>query len=271
MRQFSASKAGKDKIDALLENLETKMIKLSTNDTISSINDLQDKDKKTLTAQDKKKIAEYELGDKFAKELTSEMESLFNSEQKMKDYFCWEAATGESKFGKGTWPTANEMVTFKEAGGISNHLQLYDPEKAGAILSDKNDFYVSFKSSSGSPPYLALRSKKVRLKNSFEPTFADIIQEECAKDRVGMKVLHESRMEELNEFQILSKIWNKTKSVAKSIADGAKKVLTAIHKRLSAAFNWIKKQGRRMLDAVLNFFGFTISKVKVKSGGKYPL
>ena len=30
---------------------------------------LQDKDKKTLTAQDKKKIAEYELGDKFAKEL----------------------------------------------------------------------------------------------------------------------------------------------------------------------------------------------------------
>ena len=271
MRQFSASKAGKDKIDALLENLETKMIKLSTNDTISSINDLQDKDKKTLTAQDKKKIAEYELGDKFAKELTSEMENLFNSEQKMKDYFCWEAATGESKFGKGTWPTANEMVTFKEAGGISNHLQLYDPEKAGAILSDKNDFYVSFKSSSGSPPYLALRSKKVRLKNSFEPTFADIIQEECAKDRVGMKVLHESRMEELNEFQILSKIWNKTKSVAKSIADGAKKVLTAIHKRLSAAFNWIKKQGRRMLDAVLNFFGFTISKVKVKSGGKYPL
>ena len=86
-----------------------------------------------------------------------------------------------------------------------------------------------------------------------------------------MKVLHESRMEELNEFQILSKIWNKTKSVAKSIADGAKKVLAAIHKRLNAAFNWIKKQGRRLLDAVLSFFGLDIKTVKVKSGGKYPL
>ena len=269
MRRYSTSKVGQTKIDTLLDNLEEKMIKLSTSDTISSITDL--KDKSTLTPQDKKKIAEYELGDKFAKELTSEMETLFNSEQKMKDYFCWEAATGESKFGKDTWPTANEMVTFKEAGGIADHLPLYDADKAGAKLAKGNDFYVSFKSSSGSPPYLSLRSKKVRLKNSYEPTFADIIQEECGKDRIGMKVLHESKVEDLNEFQILNKLWNKTKAVAKSVADGAKKVLAAIHKRLNAAFNWIKKQGRRLLDAVLSFFGLDIKTVKVKSGGKYPL
>ena len=86
-----------------------------------------------------------------------------------------------------------------------------------------------------------------------------------------MKVLHESKVEDLNEFQILNKLWNKTKSVAKSVADGAKKVLAAIHKRLNAAFNWIKKQGRRLLDAVLSFFGLDIKTVKVKSGGKYPL
>ena len=72
-------------------------------------------------------------------------------------------------------------------------------------------------------------------------------------------------------MQILNKLWNKTKAVAKSVADGAKKVLAAIHKRLNAAFNWIKKQGRRLLDAVLSFFGLDIKTVKVKSGGKYPL
>ena len=119
------------------------MIKLSTKDTIKSIKDLRDK--KTLTPANKKKIAEYELGDSYAKELTTQMEGLFNNEQKMKDYFCWEAATGESKFGKDTWPTANELVTFKEGGGIENYMPMYNPDKAGGILAKGNSFYVSLK------------------------------------------------------------------------------------------------------------------------------
>ncbi len=276
MRRYSASKKGQDKINNLIDNLEEKMIKLSTKDTINKITDLYDKDKKTLTPQEEKKIAEYELGDAYAKELTTEMEELFNSGpsgKKMKDYFCWEAATGEGKFGKDTWPTANQLVTFKEAGGLADYMELYNPDKAGATLSKGNDFYVSFKSSSGSPPYLSLRSKKKSkvLTAGYQPTFADIIQEECGKERIGMAVLHESKVEQLNEFQILNKLWNKTKGVAKSLADGAKRILVAIQKRLNAAFKWIKKQGRRLLDAVLNFFGLDMSISKLKGGGKYPI
>jgi hypothetical protein len=238
------------------------MIKLSTKDAIGTITDL--KDKKTLTPADKKKIAEYELGDSYAKELTTEIGNLFNTEEKMKDYFCWEAATGEGKFGKGTWPTANELVVFKEGGGIENYMAMYDPDKAGRILAKGNNFYVSFKSSSGSHPYLSLRSKKVKLTAGYQPTFADIIQEECSKERAGMKVLHESKIEQLNEFQILNK-------VAKSVAAGAKKVISAIMKRMSAAFTWLKKQGRRLMDAILNFFGLDMSIKNLKGGGKYPI
>jgi len=269
MRRYSTSKEGKKKIESLLDNMEQKMIKLSTKDTIKSIQDL--KDKKTLTPADKKKIAEYELGDSYAKELTTQMEGLFNNEQKMKDYFCWEAATGESKFGKDTWPTANELVTFKESGGIADHMPMYNPDKAGGILAKGNSFYVSFKSSSGSPPYLSLRSKKVKLTAGYQPTFADIIQEECSKERAGMKVLYESRIEQLNEFQMLNKLWKQTKGVAKSVAAGAKKIISAIMKRMSAAFKWIKKQGRRLMDAVLNFFGLDMSIKNLKGGGKYPI
>jgi hypothetical protein len=42
-------------------------------------------------------------------------------------------------------------------------------------------------------------------------------------------------------------------------------------KRMSAAFKWIKKQGRRLMDAVLNFFGLDMSIKKLKGGGKYPI
>ena len=162
-------------------------------------------------------------------------------------------------------------MTFKEGGGIENYMPMYNPDKAGGILAKGNNFYVSFKSSSGSPPYLSLRSKKVKLTASYQPTFADIIQEECSKERAGMKVLHESRIEQLNEFQMLNKLWKQTKGVAKSVAAGAKKIISAIMKRMSAAFKWIKKQGRRLMDAVLNFFGLDMSIKNLKGGGKYPI
>ena len=86
-----------------------------------------------------------------------------------------------------------------------------------------------------------------------------------------MKVLHESRIEQLNEFQMLNKLWKQTKGVAKSVAAGAKKIISAIMKRMSAAFKWIKKQGRRLMDAVLNFFGLDILIKDLKGGGKYPI
>ena len=42
-------------------------------------------------------------------------------------------------------------------------------------------------------------------------------------------------------------------------------------KRMKAAFDWIKKQGKRLIDAVLNFFGLDIKSIKLQGGGKYPI
>ena len=61
-----------------------------------------------LSPADKKKVAELDQGQLYAKELTTEMENLFNSEALMKEFFCWEAATGENKFGKGSQGVANQ-------------------------------------------------------------------------------------------------------------------------------------------------------------------
>ena len=272
MRMYSIDPKGKRKVESLIDNLEKKMIKLSTKDTVGKLEKLAKQ--KNLSPADKKKVAELDQGQLYADELTDEMEKLFNSETLMKEYFCWEAATGENKFGKGSKGVANQVVTFKETGIITDILKLDSPSKAGKTLAKGNNFYVSFKSSSGSPPYLSLRSKKLstkQLQSSYQPTFAEIIQEECAKERVGMQVLHESNVEQLDEFQMFNRLVTKAKNVASSIKNQAKRILDGIMKRMKAAFDWIKKQGRKLIDAVLNFFGLDIKSIKITGGGKYPI
>ena len=273
MRMYSIDPTGKRKVESLIDNLEKKMIKLSTKDTVGKIEKLAKKS--NLSPADKKKVAELDQGQLYAKELTTEMENLFNSEALMKEFFCWEAATGENKFGKGSQGVANQVVTFKETGKITDILDLKSPSQAGKILAKGNNFYVSFKSSSGSPPYLSLRSKKLSNKqlmaNSYQPTFAEIIKEECAKERIGMQVLHEGKVEQLDEFQMFNRLVSKAKNVASSIKNQAKKILEGIMKRMKAAFDFIKKQGRRLIDAVLNFFGLDIKSIKITGGGKYPI
>ena len=273
MRMYSIDPKGKRKVESLIDNLEKKMIKLSTKDTVGKLEKLAKQ--KNLSPADKKKVAELDQGQLYADELTDEMEKLFNSEALMKEYFCWEAATGENKFGKGSKGVANQVVTFKETGKITDILKLDSPSKAGKTLAKGNNFYVSFKSSSGSPPYLSLRSRKLKKSemqtNSYQPTFAEIIQEECAKERIGMQVLHESNVEQLDEFQMFNRLVTKAKNVASSIKNQAKRILDGIMKRMKAAFDWIKKQGRKLIDAVLNFFGLDIKSIKITGGGKYPI
>lgn len=269
MKMYSVNSSGKKKINSLLTNLEKKMIMLTEKGTVESIDKLADK--KTLTPKDQERIGELSKGRKFANQLTKEMEELFNSDPLMKDYFCWEAASGQTKFEPSPTGISNVMVTFRETGSISDVLPLKTPEIEGRILSKGNNFYISFKTANASSrPYLALRSKKAK-NESYQPTLADIITEECAKERVGAQILSEGVEEQLDEFQIFSKIINKTKNIIPAVKNKAKKILEAIMKRISAAFNALKKLGKKLLDEVLNFFGLSINNVKIKGGGKYPI
>ena len=149
MRMYSIDPKGKRKVESLIDNLEKKMIKLSTKDTVGKIEKLAKKS--NLSPADKKKVAELDQGQLYAKELTTEMENLFNSEALMKEFFCWEAATGENKFGKGSQGVANQVVTFKETGTITDILELKSPSQAGKVLAKGNNFYVCLLYRSPSP------------------------------------------------------------------------------------------------------------------------
>lgn len=264
MSGFTQSTNGKKAVDKVLADIEDKMIALQQKGTIDSVNKLAAQDPKSLSKDDLDRIAEVEQGQINATYLTSALGDMFNGSPDMKKFFCWEAATGSVKFKNSPDAIADVMATFKDSGTLVNTLALDSPESAGQTLASGNNFYVSFKTGgSASKPYLAVRSKKVKLQTSYaDNTFRGIIMEEMSREG-----LLTEELVQLDEFAILKSLGK----MAGKVKAQAKKVLDAIVGRLKSAFKWIKKQGEKIWSAILKFFDLKIDKVTISSGGKYPL
>jgi len=246
----------------VIDNLEKKMGEMNEKGTIGALEKLRDSGK-PLTPAQKKSIEQMEGLQFTAKELTSEMDSLFESLD-FKQFFCYEAATGVGKFAE-PLAVANELVEFNaDNGTITKHLPMNKPSDA-KVLAQTNKFYVSFKTGGGgSKPYLSMRSGKLN--------FRQIVKEELQNERIGMQLLHEGKIEQLDEFQMFSRLVQKVKNVSSAIKNQAKKILDAIMKRVKAVFKKIKELGKGMFNALLNFFGLEVQNVKITSSAKsFPL
>ena len=267
MSTYGDSSTGNRRIKEITSLLEKKMVKLSEKSTIQSLEKL--KKKGNLSDSERALLNELDKARLSAKEINSELDKLF-SDKVFKSHFCFEAATGRVKFGSSSQGVANSIVTFTDTGKITDILQLDSADGAGSVLSRGNNFYVSFKTSSGSASYLALRSKKLSKKELgnlvAEETFHGIIHEELSK---GGLLLED--VQQLDEFALLSKLAGKAKDVTSNIAMTAKRVFDAIIDRIRNAFNYIVALGKRAISALLRFFGIRIDNVRVKGGGKYPL
>ena len=192
------------------------------------------------------------------------VEILFDIDIEFKQYFCFEAATGMGKFAE-PLAVANELVEFNpDKAIITKHLPMKKPKDA-KILAQTNKFYVSFKTGgAGSRPYLSMRSGNVK--------FAQIVKEELQNERIGMQLLHEGKVEQLDEFQMFSRLVQKVKNISSTIKNQAKKILNAIMKRVKAVFTKIKELGKGMFNALLNFFGLEVQNIKIASTAKsFPL
>ena len=265
MSMYSISKEGKTKVNAMIDDIQENMNKMSTKGTIGSLEKLRDSGNR-LSKADKDKIGEMEGLQDAAEDLDKLLAKTFEDDD-FKKHFCWEAATGETKFGKGAEAVSNLLVVFKDTGTIKNSLRLDSPDNAGLIIAKKNKFYVSFKTGgAASRPYLALRTKKPSKKDFIPESFADIVYDECSRGGMLMEDIRK-----LNEFQLFNKLANKVKDVSRGVVNQVKKIFDAIMQRLSQAFNYIKGLGQKMMEGLLAFFGLSINNVKVVGGGDFPL
>jgi hypothetical protein len=267
MKTYSADSKTNQNIQKVMKTIEDKMIKLTQKDTITSINKLKKKDASLLTPEELAKIEEVNQGQLNAKEINAQLDKLFD-DQAFKAHLCFEAATGNTKFGKDSDASSNIMVTFTEDGKIDHTLRLDDPMKAGMVLAKTNKIYVSFKSSAGSPPYLSLRTNKTDDPKKWiktlklTETFEDIVREESK----NVQFLDED-LQQLDEFAILRKL----RGVAGELVDKAKEVIGRIIQRVQNAFTYILSLGDKALNAFVRFFGLEVSKVSYTQSKVYPL
>ena len=258
MGTYCTTPKGKKEFAGLLQSFEDNLIKLSVKGQVSTLR------KNPELAQ------EFEIADAKTAKINEDIEKYINSSIGFKSHFCWEAATGHTKFGQDTWPTATLIVTFKGGGGIEHSLKLDSPERAGKYLAKGNNFYVSFKSSGSSAPYLSLRSKNIpksKIVDNYIPSFAEIIAEETRNSGLFLS----EDLQQLDEYAMLDKLKRGANAISSKVVNAAKKALKAVQKRISQSFNMIKKLGAKAWKGLLNFFGLQVSNVKVKGGGRYPL
>ena len=233
-----------------------------------------------------------DAGRKDGEAVTSKMNSLFLSNSQFKNAFVFEASSGSRKFGDNSAARADYLVEFDpDSGVIKSEYSMKNESDEIKKLASMFKFYMSFKSSGKSSPYMALRGnldtnpskvvawmkKRVLSEGVVDsdvcPTFDSIIKEAFSKFGGVSEILSEgnSSYELLNEWERFNKfkkfISDKVKggvdtikNVSKSMFDKFKKMWEWIKERILAAFDWIKKQGRKAIQFLLKFFGIELSK-----------
>lgn len=241
-------------IKKLMDDIEKKMGKMATNDSIESLKKLRKSGDK-LSPADQAKISQFESLDSVAKDLTAQMQNIFSGIP-FKSHFCWEAATGAYKFKPSPEAVATHVVTFDPSGVIEADLVLDKISTAGAYLAKKNNFYVSFKG--GGRPALVTRTTAVK------ESFADIIRDECSEFLT-------EEMQQLDEFALFDRLKKRARGVSDAIKNKAGEILDRVMTRVKKAFIALKKLGERMLSGLLEFFNLKVDKIDIQGGGEFPL
>lgn len=269
LENLSKNSKTRNELEKLADDMGEKMVQM---EVPGEMGDLRGRiDDKQL----QKDIAQ---ADKYTVELNTDIEKYINNNKEFKSYFCWEAATGEFKFDQAITAIANSIVVFSESGKIEKTLILDNALSAGSALANKNDFYVSFKTSSKkSKSYLAFRSrgrsaKRGALSDSTEiikvPTLSAIIREELESSlQLNENLWSILEAEQLNEFELLNKLTSTARKIGSSVYNKVKEVIKSIQVRMKAALNQLKQLGGAFFQAVLGFFGVEIGQVRVSNGG----
>lgn len=221
------------------------------------------KDQDKLTVKEKDIIKQYKQMDLNHKELTKKLQTGIFSGNTFKTIFCFEAATGYSKFSDKK-AIADTLVEFDPSGKITKHLPMkkYSDAKPLAI---KTKFIVGFKTA-GSNPFSSFRA--ITREHNIS-SFKQIITEELNKS--DFKSLMLEGKEQLNEFKIFSNLIGRIKNVSGEIKLKMKKVYDSIMERVKKVLSKIKTLGSKMFDAICGFIGIQVQSVNVSGGGDFPI
>ena len=98
-------------------------------------------------------------------------------------------------------------------------------------------------------------------------TFKGIMDEALTMNEYGRKMLHENTIEQLDEFALLDKIKKGVSNIDKKIRNKFIQMWNWIKEKVNMAFEWIKKQGEKMLGMLMRFFGIEVTDSGLRGRG----
>ena len=177
--------------------------------------------------------------------------------------------SGFKKFGN-EQSIASICVEFNaDTGAITKSIPVTSDGKASFVgtpsvssevenISQKLKIFSAWKTGKGSP------ASVLRAIPEESDTFRGIILNELRNDKVANKVmvnLHEE-IEQLDEFTIMRKVFNKVKSLTSKAKTWLNNLFVKIMKKVKAALEKIKQLGAKMFEKLFEFFNIVIAAVK---------
>ena len=245
-------------VGSFIDMVEEKMKTLYYNGTVT---DLKSKVASGELKPNKDAVVkEFEQMKLDQKELNNMMnENIFNND-KFKVAFVFEAATGTSKFSSKE-AIADTLVGFDADNGVITKIISIKKMEDAKPIADKTKFYFSFKSS-GNNPTTVLRGSIGENKSSVQ-SLREIIVSEFGKFNKELgEGIQESLLSEtsnLNELNVLNNLKNFIEKIPNAVKGAKNKfvdIVTNIFDKISAAFDKIRNMGVKMIQGIMDFFGF---------------
>ena len=171
--------------------------------------------------------------------------------QKARASVCVEFDANNGQISKFIPVTKDGKNKFTEMPSISPEVKDY---------ASKVKIYSAWKSGSGTP-YSSLRISSVF--GEEEETLQSIVKEVVRKDIIANAVLKEE-LEQLDEFAIIDKVFNKLKDVGRNAINWVKNLIKKIITKVKEAFEKIAKMGKKMFEGLFKFLNIQLdSKTKI--------
>ncbi len=237
----------------LMDAMETGMSKLISKETVTALK------QKSKAGSKSKEVLDFQEKDQQNKELSDMLAKHINGNQQFAQYLVFEASTGNHKFGSPSSPAAANYLAKFDPG--SGKVEVEDISSVDSKLikqyARKAKPYVAFKKGgANSAAYSAFR---LGLNASYEPTFSDILIEELSTD--FSHLLTEELLQE-GPMDWVRKIGTAAKDMGTSAVNKLKSALQRAWRKVKATFVKIKKLGKRMFSALMNFFGIEIKSAR---------
>ena len=277
LEYLGADKSGLTQIKKIQKEIEDNFTKISTDYTKGDLENMSKASKKNLSAKDKKDVAQFITTEKFHKELNEKIKEHLNFEKNPEfvKFLIYEAMSGSKKFSLQK-ARASVCVEFDaDNGNVSKFIPItkngknkFDTEVPSIsseveAYASKVKIYSAWKSGKGNP-YSSLRiSSRFGEK---EETLQSIVKEVIRKDIITNAVLKELKeeVEQLDEFAIVNKVFNKLKDVGRNAINWIKNLIKKIINAVKNALDKIAKLGKKMFEGLFRFIGMELdSKTKI--------